>query len=210
MQSSTGPSSVQSRRGLLRLSVGIGLAGLVIAACGSEPPLPAAEYFPTVEAELARLDQATKDLTDRFATELENEVVALVEANPEADQVELFEQAIPIARSKMQSIISSHVTQLAVFAERVEPLIPPDVIRSAHRELVAAMSGWAATGDTTVALLDAAADRESLVAAISASPYADAQARVRQACDSLQPNAASVGVVLTCPGEQLSVLQVAP
>ena len=122
MQSSTGPNSVQSRRGLLRLSVGIGLVGLVIAACGSEPPLPAAEYFPMVEAELARLDQATKDLTDRFATELENEVIALVEANPGADQVELLEQAIPIARSKMQSIISSHVTQLAVFAERVEPL----------------------------------------------------------------------------------------
>ena len=53
------------------------LAVVFLAAGGSATPLPAADYFPAVEAELVRLDQATRDLPDRFASELEAKLEGL-------------------------------------------------------------------------------------------------------------------------------------
>ncbi|NND03000.1 MAG: hypothetical protein HKN91_09450 [Acidimicrobiia bacterium] len=184
---------------------------VVSGACNSEPPLAAAEYFPAVEEELVRLDQATKDLTDRYATELENELgVIAAAAEEDSDPTELLAQVIPVARSKMRQIIGAHTEQLGVFADRVGELIPPDAVASGHDELVAAMEGWAATAESTSGLLDGADDFGALVAAISGSPYADAQLRVDRACNALQDNAAAVGVALSCPGTQLGVLEVAP
>jgi len=158
-----------------------------------------------------RLEQATKDLTDRYATELESELEAVVAAAGEQlDADDLLAQVIPVARDKMRLIIEAHTEQLGVFSDRVGDLIPPDAVATGHSELVAAMEGWAGTAAGTVGLLDGAEDLNGLVAVISGSPYADAQFRVDQACNALQDNAAAVGVSLSCPGTQLGVLQVAP
>ena len=70
-----------------RLSLVVLVLSLAGAACSSEPPLTAAVYFPAVEDELMRLDQATRDLTDRYAIELEAELEALVTASDLNDPV---------------------------------------------------------------------------------------------------------------------------
>lgn len=173
--------------------------------------MAAADYFPVVEAELARLEQATKDLTDRYATELEAEIETIViAAGEDTDRDDLLSQVVPIATDKMRLIIESHTTQLGVFADRVGDLIPPDAVATGHNELVGAMAGWAETAPGTVGLLAGVKDLNGLVAVITGSPYADAQFRVDQACTALVDNAAAVSVSLTCPGTQLGVLQVAP
>lgn len=173
--------------------------------------MAAADYFPQIEGELVRLEQATKDLTDRYATELENELAPILAAAEDAaDRDDALAQVIPVARSKMRLIIEAHTEQLGVFAGRVGELVPPDAVSSGHKELVAAMQGWAETATATVGLLEGADDVLGLVEVISGSPYADAQFRVDRACNALQDNAAAVGVSLTCPGTQLGVLQVAP
>lgn len=195
----------------LRVSLAVGL--LAVSACGAEPALPAADYFATVEEELARLDQATRDLTDRYATEAENELEALIEGADMADSdvaEQLRLQLAVIARSKAQSIIAAHTQQLRVFADRVGNLAPPDPVKAAHRELVDAMAAWAETDGATAELIAAAVDISDVGVAISGSPYADAQMRVDAACRSLEPNAAAVGIELTCPGTRLDVLQVTP
>jgi len=186
---------------------------LIVTGCSSEPPLPAAEYFPAVEVELARLDQATKDLTDRFAAELEaelNELLAAVDPEAPADPDALLLDAIVIARSKMQAIIAAQGEQVVVFTSRVQELEPPSAIGSGHAELLAAFTVWGESGAATIASLDAAADLESLGRALRSSPFADAQFRVDEACRALVDNAAGVGVELTCPGTQLRALEVAP
>lgn len=186
---------------------------LFVSACSSEPPLPAAEYFPAVETELARLDQATKDLTDRFAGELEselNELLAGVDPEAPADSDALLLDALVIARSKMQAIIGAQGEQVVVFTSRVGELEPPRAVGSGHAELVAAFTVWGESGVATIAELDAASDLESLGRALRGSPFADAQFRVDEACRALVDNAAGVGVELTCPGTQLRALEVAP
>lgn len=173
--------------------------------------MAAADYFSVVEAELVRLEQATKDLTDRYAGELEDELAAILEAaGEEPDPEELLALVVPAARGKMRLIIEAHTEQLGVFAERVGDLVPPDAVATGHGELVAAMAGWADTASGTAGSLDGAEDLTGLVAVISGSPYADAQFRVDQACTALQDNAAAVGVSLSCPGTQLGVLEVTP
>jgi hypothetical protein len=186
---------------------------LLVAGCGGEPPLPAAEYFPTVEAELARLDRATKDLTDRFAAELESELNELLAAaDPEAPAApdSLLADAVAIARSKMQAIIAAQGEQVEVFTSRIGELEPPRAVGSGHNELIAAFTAWESSGADTVVALAGATDLESLALALRASPFADAQFRVDEACRALVDNAAGVGVELTCPGTQLQVLEVAP
>lgn len=184
---------------------------LFSTSCTSEPPLAAADYFPSVEEELVRLDRATKDLTDRYANELETELAVILETGgDQSDPDDLLAQVVPAARAKMRLIIEAHTEQLGVFADRVGTLVPPQAVATAHSELVEAMSGWAETADGTVGLLDGAQNLNDLVAVISGSPYADAQLRVDQACNALQDNAVAVGVSLSCPGTQLGVLQVTP
>ena len=103
---------------------------LLIAACSSPPPLPAAEYFPAVESELARLDQATRDLTDRYATELEAEFEELVAGSDPAQQGatdRLLVEVVALATTKMKAIIESHTGQVEGFAARVDDLAPPDM-----------------------------------------------------------------------------------
>ena len=191
----------------------VAAVAVLLAGCSSEPPLPAAEYFPAVEAELARLDQATKDLTDRFAGELEselNELLAAVDPEAPADSDTLLADAVAVARSKMQAIIGAQGEQVVVFTSRVGELEPPSAVGSGHSELVAAFTAWGESGTATIAGLDAAMDLESLGRALRSSPFADAQLRVDEACRALVDNAAGVGVALTCPGTQLRALEVAP
>jgi hypothetical protein len=175
--------------------------------------LPAAEYFPAIESELARLDQATKDLTDRYAGELEAELAVLLETiDPAATAASdaALADAVAIARSKMQAIIAAQGEQVAVFTSRVDELEPPPAVGTGHAELVAAFSAWGESGAATVAELATAADLESLARTLRGSPFADAQFRVDQACNALVDNAAGVGVTLTCPGTRLQALEVAP
>ena len=73
-----------------------------------------------------------------------------------------------------------------------------------------AFDAWAASGAATLAELESAGDLAALALALRASPFADAQFRVDQACRALVDNAAGVGVTLTCPGTQLQALEVAP
>ncbi len=192
---------------------GSSLAGLVVllAACSTSPPLPATEYFPAVESELERLDQATRDLTDRYAVELEAEVGALVadRDSSEAGAGERLRDAvIAIAAAKMQAIIESHAGQVDVFIARMEKLTPPEAVSSEHAELADAFRSWAGSGEETVAQLGAAGDLNGLAIALQQSPYADGQLRVDQACRALLDDAAVVDVVLTCPGTELQPLQV--
>ena len=185
--------------------------GLLLAACSSPPPLPAAEYFPAVESELARLDEATRDLTDRYAAELEAEIETLVaesDSAAEGSGDRLLKEAIAVATTKMQAIIESHAGQVEVFTARVEELIPPDAVGREHAELVDAFRSWAESGEETVAQLGAAGDLNGLALTLQQSPYADGQLRVDEACRGLQEDAAAVGVVLTCPGTELEPLQV--
>ena len=196
-----------------RRSAGLVLMALPLlaAGCSSEPPLPAAEYFPAVEAELARLDLATKDLTDRYAAELESELGELLaDAEAGSETATLADAVAGIARSKMQAIIAAQGEQVEVFTVRVGELEPPRAVSSGHAELLAAFEGWAASGAATLAELDAADDLAALALALRASPFADAQFRVDQACRALVDNAAGAGVELTCPGTQLQALEVAP
>lgn len=184
---------------------------LLVAACGSPPPMPAADYFPAVETELARLDQATRDLTDRYAAELEAEIETLVadsESSEEGSRDRIATEAISMAATKMQAVIESHIGQVEVFAIRVGDLVPPEVVGKRHTELVDAFRGWAESGATTITQLGTAADLHSLAVTLQQSPYADAQLRVDEACRGLLDNAAAVGVVLTCPGSELEPLQV--
>lgn len=193
-----------------RRSWTIGLL-LLIAACSSPPPLPAAEYFPAVESELARLDQATRDLTDRYATELEAEFEALVAGSDPAQQGatdRLLVEVIALATAKMKAIIESHTGQVEAFAARVDDLAPPDMAEDGHSELLAAFRSWAQSGEATVAQLDAAADLNGLALTLQQSPYADAQLRVDEACRGMLEDAAVFGVTLTCPGSELRALQV--
>lgn len=189
------------------------VAGLLfsLVACGSPPPLPAAEYFPAVEVELARLDQATRDLTDRYAMELEAEVEALVAAgDPEeaAANDRLVTDVIAVAATKMQAIIESHTGQVEGFAARIDELVPPDVVRDQHSDLIEAFRSWARSGEETVPRLDTAADVNGLARALQQSPYADAQLRVDEACRGLLEEAAVFGVALSCPGTELRALEV--
>lgn len=186
---------------------------MVVAACSSAEPMPADEYFPAVEAELMRLDQATRDLTDRYATELEADMRDLVEnadtsVPGESDRV--LAAIIAVASEKMQAIIDAHTGQLTVFADRVGEFVPPDLVAAGHDELIAAFAGWAATAGDTNALLGDAAEITDLGEVLVASPYADAQFRVDNACRELIDNAIAVGVELSCPGTQLNILEVAP
>lgn len=184
---------------------------LLLAACSSPPPLSAAEYFPAVEAELARLDLATRDLTDRYAAELEAEIETLV-ADSDSSAADygdrLLEEVMAIAADKMQAIIESHAGQVEVFTARLEELIPPKRVHSKHGELVGAFRSWAESGEATVAQLGAADDLNGLALTLQQSPYADGQLRVDEACRSLLDDAAGVGVVLTCPGTELQPLEV--
>jgi hypothetical protein len=173
--------------------------------------MPAAEYFPAVESELARLDQATRDLTDRYAAELEAEIKSLVEERDPAvagSDDQLLAEVIALATTKMQAIIESHTGQVEVFTSRVGDLVPPEVVGRRHAELVDAFRGWAESGETTIAQLGVAADLNGLALTLQQSPYADAQLRVDEACRGLLDNAAAVDVVLTCPGTELEPLQV--
>lgn len=184
---------------------------VVGAACGSTPPLPATEYFPAVESELIRLGEATRDLTDRYAVELEAEIEALVEeidpATPGASE-QLLADVVAVATTKMQTIIESHARQVDVFAERVVELAPPDVVGRQHIELLEAFRIWADSGEETIRQLGTATDLNDLALTLQKSPFADAQLRVDEACRELLENAATVGVVLSCPGTELEALQV--
>lgn len=211
MPTSIEPNSVPSRRASPTLSL-LGVI-LLAVACSSVEPLPAAEYFPMVEAELMRLDQSTRDLTDRYATELETEMSRILDAVDPEDETasnRMLADILAVAKVKMQAIVSSHAGQLEVFAERVGALEPPAAVRSAHDELVAAFAGWAATGESTTLALSAAEELAALPGIISGSSYADAQLRVDAACRALEGNAAAVDVALTCPGTRLGVLAVTP
>jgi len=198
--------------------VGVMLVALILvvlgaASCGSAERLPAAEYFPRVESELARLNDATRDLTSRFGAELESELAGLLAeldlaAPGAADRAR--SDITAVARSKMQAIIVSHGRQLEIFVDRVGELVPPVTVASAHEELVESFSVWAGTAQATVERLAAAEALEDLTSALAGSPFADAQLRVDVACRELTDNAASVGVVLTCPGTRLDVLEVTP
>jgi len=183
---------------------------LLLTACSS-PPLPAAEYFPAVESELARLDQATRDLTDRYAAELEAEIEVLVSgidpAAPGASD-QLLADVVAVASAKMQLIIESHTRQVEVFTTRVAEMAPPKVVGNLHGELVDAFRSWTESGEETIAQLRLAADLNDLALMLQQSPYADAQLRVDEACRALLEDAAATGVVLTCPGTELEALQV--
>jgi hypothetical protein len=173
--------------------------------------LPAAEYFPAVEAELARLDLATRDLTDRYAAELEAEIGSLMAGgdSSEADSGDrLLEAVMMIAAVKMQAIIESHAGQVEVFIARVDELIPPETVGSEHAELVDAFRSWAESGEATIAQLGAAGNLNGLGLTLRQSPYADAQLRVDEACRGLLDDAADVGIILTCPGPELQPLEV--
>lgn len=196
-----------------RLSLVVLVLSLAGAACSSEPPLTAAVYFPAVEDELMRLDQATRDLTDRYAIELEAELEALVTASDLNDPVvadRVLGEIVSVARAKMQTIIEAHTGQVAVFVARVEELAPPDTVAGRHGELIDAFTGWATSAGATVAQLEQAIALEDLAVALTDSPYADAQLRVDQACLALGDNAAAVAVVLTCPGTRIAAFDVAP
>ena len=159
----------------------LGLLMVAVAACSPATPLPAAEYFPVVEEELARLDQATRDLTDRYAAELEGELAVLVgDVDPDdaAAVEQLRVEALGITTSKMQAIIEAHTGQVDLFVTRVEELVPPEVIAGRHEELVAAFRGWAASGEGTVTDLGTAGELGDLAVLLRASPYADARLRV--------------------------------
>ncbi|MCP3975482.1 MAG: hypothetical protein GY720_13440 [bacterium] len=187
------------------------LVASLTVACGSAPPLAAADYFPAVENELARLDLATRDLTDRFATELESELeslVAAIDVSVPGAADRALEEIVSVSRTKMQTIIEAHIAQLEVFGDRVDVLVPPKLIATRHAEFVDAFANWAQSGPATVALLQSAADLEALGSVLAASSYADAQLRVDQACRALNDNAAGVEVQLTCPGSELTVLDV--
>jgi hypothetical protein len=184
---------------------------LVLTACSSPPPLAAAEYFPAVESELARLDQATRDLTDRYAAELEAEIESLVaEADPEApgSSDRLLTEVVAAAIAKMQTIIGSHAEQVDVFTARVEDLVPPEVVERKHAELIDAFHSWAESGEETMAQLAAAVDLNGLAVTLQQSAYADAQLRVDEACRRLLDEAATVDVALSCPGTELEALRV--
>lgn len=212
MRTCTELSFVPSRRALPRLSLLMALVAAAMA-CSSSPPLPAAEYFSVVEEELIRLDQATKDLTDRYALELDKEIELLV-ATREAESGEpadgVLDAIVDVARAKMQAIISAHTGQVDLFTERIGGLIPPDAVSSSHQELVASFATWASTAEATLLQLETAAGLGELAAALTASPYADAQLRVDQACRALIANAAGAGIELSCPGARVEMLAVAP
>lgn len=193
-----------------RASALVLLVGLVVASCG-DSSLAAIEYFPAVEAELSQLDLSTKDLTGRFVTELEAELeklVATADFSVPGAADRALEDIVNASRAKMQSIIEAHTGQVDGFADRVDELVPPKVVAAAHGELVAAFTNWAESGAATITLLQDATDLDALGAVLTASPYADAQVRVDQACQALTDGAASVEVELTCPGTQLEVLDV--
>lgn len=189
----------------------LGAFVLLLAACSSPPPLPAAEYFPAVESELARLDQATRDLTDRYAVELEAEIEDLVDGTDPAEpgsSDRLLTEVVALAATKMQAIIESHTGQVEVFTTRVGELVPPEVVGERHAELVDAFRSWAETGEETIAQLGVAGNLNDLARTLQQSTYADAQLRVDEACRGLLESAATVGVVLTCPGTELEALEV--
>lgn len=190
----------------------LGALGLVfLTACSSPPPMTAAAYFPAVEAELARLDLATRDLTDRFAAELDAEIEALI-ADTDASAPDaggrVLAAIVAVATVKMQAIIDSHTGQVEVFTTRVGELVPPEVVGGRHDELVAAFRTWAGTGEATIAQLAQAAELDDLAIILRESPFADAQLRVDEACLGLGDSAATVNVVLTCPGSELQALEV--
>jgi len=201
---------LQTRSRLVGAAVALAILG---TGCSSEPPMAAADYFAALQDELARLDQATRDLTDRFAFELEEEmgrVVATLDPSIADSSARALEQGVFLGRAKMGAIISAQGEQVTVFVDRVDVLTPPETVAGAHAELLTAFSAWAAAGDDTIAALDAATDLNDLAMALSSSPFADAQLRVNQACRSLVDNAAAVGVELSCPGTEVDVLEVAP
>ncbi len=196
-----------------RASAAALLVAATATACGGPTPLPAAEYFPAVEAELVRLDLDTRDLTDRFARELENELEALVaeiDVSVPGASDRALEEIVGVSRSKMESIIEAHVDRLEVLAERVDELVPPKLIVNLHTEFVEAFTSWASSGAATIELLANAADLEALGGVLTASPYADAQLRVDEACRALAENATGIEGRLTCPGTQFDVLNLGP
>lgn len=192
-------------------AVGLLLAAVAVA-CGASP-LPAAEYFPAIEGELARLDRATKDLTSRFATELEAELeglVAAIDTSVPGAADRALEEIVTVSRLKMQSIIEAHTDQVEVFSDRAGDLVPPVPAAGTHDELIDAFAAWAESGAATVSLLAAASDLDALADVLTASPYADSQLRVDEACRALNDRASGVQIQLTCPGTQLEVLEVGP
>ena len=178
------------------------LALLLITACNGEPPLAAADYYPAVEEELARLDLATRDLTSRHATELETQLGELLtgtDASVPGASDRVIEEILAATVANLHGIISSHSEQVDLFAERVNDLEPPASVADEHAELVDAFRAWADSGAASTDQIAAAATLDDLKVAIESSPFADAEHRVVSACEALAARGAPFGVTLTCP-----------
>lgn len=177
---------------------------LVAFGCSGDESMSAGDYFDAVEAETERFGLAVVDISDKYQAELREtltEIEAAIEEDPNSAAA-LGDRASELAISAAASLLTDQQAELARYADALEALEPPGDIRSAHDEAVAAGRAAAEAIPATVALIEALTDVETLAAAVTGSPFGDAQLRLTASCERLQGLAADHGIEteLRCPG----------
>jgi hypothetical protein len=170
---------------------------LVLVGCG-EQAMAVDEYRDAVQARaIAFADEGEQIRVDHL-NGLEQSVNALVK---KTDPEDLEAAVVAETARRTAALFASLGDAVYRYVADLSALRPPEPLRAAHQELIAALRSSIANLPTT---MDALADAVSLAdvdAAIGGSPFNDAAARVDTACRRLEDALAGLDAAadLRCP-----------
>lgn len=179
---------------------------LLVAACGGDAALSLEDYYAAVEAEAARYDQATDDISNALNSQFESAVAEVTDAAAGADEATvetLVAELTTTAVAATSAAFQLTGEQLDQFVATMDALEPPEEVAAEHDEAVAALRASRAAIDPTIEALDGVTTMEELDPVLAGSAFADSRKRLEASCGALEQAGIDNGVDvdLDCPGD---------
>lgn len=179
---------------------------LLAAACGGDDALSMEEYYAAVEAETARYDQATDDISNALNAQFESAITEVTDAAAGADDATLETLVAELTETAVAATSAAfRLTgeQLDQFIATMDPLEPPDEVAAEHDEAVAALRASRAAIDPTIESIKGVTTMEELDPVLAGSAFADSRRRLEASCRALEQagNDNGLDVDLDCPGD---------
>ena len=179
---------------------------LLTAACGGDPALSMEDYFAAVETETARYDQATDDIANAFALQLDTAFADYSAAATDADEATALaglEALTTVAVDATRTSFELTAVQLDQFIATMDDLEPPEEVAAQHDEAVAALRASRAAIDPTIAAINEITALADLEPVLAGSAFADSRVRLESSCVALEQAGRDNGVEvdLDCPGD---------